>query len=91
MACLPTLTRAQAPAPTPLLRDLVLRTDTLSFSLSHATFLVKGEPHLYFTYRRDDETVDLTVVPYQPQKPLRLVRSADFQLLDSLTLAPDGK
>ncbi|ALD21495.1 hypothetical protein [Hymenobacter sp. DG25A] len=91
LALLPTHTQAQAPAASPLLREVVLRTDTLSYSLSHSTFLVKGEPHLFFTYRRDDETVDLTVLPSQPQKPLRLVRSADFQLLDSLTLAPDGK
>ncbi|MBG8552200.1 hypothetical protein [Hymenobacter guriensis] len=85
----PSCVRAQAGAP--LLRELVLRTDTASYQLSRHVLAVKGEPHLYFTYRRDDETADLLVYP-QPdvRKPLRLVRSADFQLLDSLTLAADG-
>ncbi|GAA3922998.1 hypothetical protein [Hymenobacter algoricola] len=79
----PFAARAQAP----LLRDLVIRTDTARAALSRQTVLVQNEPHLYFAYRQDDETAELLVYPqtWRPQTPLRLRRSADFTLLDSLT------
>ncbi|RSK43922.1 hypothetical protein [Hymenobacter rigui] len=76
-------TRAQR---APLLRDLSLRTDTTRYSLSHNTVQVQGEPQLYFYYRQDDETAELLVYPETPGRAgLRLQRSADFTLLDSLT------
>ncbi|MBC8082311.1 MAG: hypothetical protein H7Z21_03810 [Hymenobacter sp.] len=76
----------------PLLRELVLRTDTTRYQLSRNTVAVQGEPQLYFYYRQEDETAALEVYPARPRAaPLRLVRSADFTLLDSLTAAPDGQ
>ncbi|UYZ63791.1 hypothetical protein [Hymenobacter weizhouensis] len=79
-------------AQVPLLRELTLRTDTTRYTLSRHTVAVQGEPHLYFHYRHDDETAELLVSPLNPAgAPLRLVRSADFQLLDSLTPAEGGQ
>ncbi|MDF7811940.1 hypothetical protein [Hymenobacter sp. YC55] len=75
----------------PLLRELVVRTDTTRYQLSRNTVAVQGEQNLYFYYRQEDETAELEVYPIQPRMPLRLVRSADFTLLDSLTLAPNGQ
>ncbi|MCA8829889.1 hypothetical protein [Hymenobacter pini] len=70
----------------PLLRDVSLRTDTTRYSLSRNTVLVQGEPHLYFYYRQDDETAELLMYPETPgRQGLRLQRSADFTLLDSLS------
>ena len=78
----------------PLLRELTLRTDTTRYLLSRHTVLVQNEPHLYFYYRQEDETAELEVYPQQlpSRAPLRLVRSADFLLLDSLTTVngPNG-
>jgi hypothetical protein len=81
---------AQSPL---LIRDLSLRTDTIRYSLSRNTVLVQNEPNLYFYYRQDDETAELLVYPQrvQPTAPLRLVRSADFTLLDSLTAIDGGQ
>ena len=78
---------ARAQTAPPLLRELVLRTDTTSYTLSRNTIDVQGEPSLYFYYRQEDETAELQIYPttWQPQAPLRLTRSADFQLVDSLT------
>lgn len=74
-------------AQNPLLREVVLHADTARYHLSRQVVTVENEPHLYFYYRQDDETAELLVYPTQfaPQRPLRLQRSADFQLLDSLT------
>ncbi|UOQ64595.1 hypothetical protein [Hymenobacter volaticus] len=75
----------------PLLRELVMRTDTTRYQLSRNTVAVQGEQNLYFYYRQEDETAELEVYPLQPRIPLRLVRSADFTLLDSLTVSPNGQ
>ncbi|MCB2408682.1 hypothetical protein [Hymenobacter lucidus] len=87
--CLALPARAQITAPSspPLLRELTLRTDTTRYSLSRNTIAVQGEPNLYFYYRQDDETAELLLYPvsWRPQAPLRLRRSADFVLLDSVT------
>ncbi|MBC6698546.1 hypothetical protein [Hymenobacter sp. BT190] len=73
----------------PLLRDLAIRTDTTRYLLSRHAVLVQNEPSLYFYYRQEDETAELEVYPAATpsRRPLRLVRSADFLLLDSLTAA----
>jgi hypothetical protein len=75
----------------PLLRELMVRTDTTRYQLSRNTVAVQGEQNLYFYYRQEDETAELEVYPLQQRTPLRLVRSADFTLLDSLTVAPNGQ
>ncbi|SHJ27247.1 hypothetical protein SAMN02745146_2706 [Hymenobacter daecheongensis DSM 21074] len=71
----------------PLLRELIIRTDTARYALSRHTVLVQQEPHLYFYHRQNDETAELLLYPtvWQPARPPRLRRSADFVLLDSLT------
>ncbi|WP_149867100.1 hypothetical protein [Solirubrum puertoriconensis] len=87
------LTPVTAKAQSALLRDVIIRTDTASYQLSRNTVNVQGEPTLFFWFRRDDETVELRLLPESKlpgQKPLRLRRSADFQQLDSLTLEADG-
>ncbi|MBO0358034.1 hypothetical protein J0X19_08775 [Hymenobacter sp. BT186] len=75
----------------PLLRELVLRTDTTFYQLSRNTIAVQGEQHLYFYYRQEDETAELEVYPlnFNTSRPVRIVRSADFLLLDSLTPVPN--
>ncbi|QNP51339.1 hypothetical protein H9L05_14920 [Hymenobacter qilianensis] len=80
-------TGSAAFAQAPLLREVVLHVDTARYHLSRQVVTVENEPHLYFYYRQDDETAELLVYPTQfaSQRPLRLQRSADFQLLDSLT------
>ncbi|TGE13845.1 hypothetical protein [Hymenobacter elongatus] len=88
LLCLTSPTLAQTvTSPPPLLRDLALRVDTARYSLSRTTIAVQGEPNLYFYYRQNDETAELLVYPqvWRPRVPLRLRRSADFTLLDSLT------
>ncbi|TGD79466.1 hypothetical protein [Hymenobacter wooponensis] len=76
-----------------LIRDLSLRTDTTRYSLSRNSVLVQNEPNLYFYYRQDDETAELQVYPQDLRRgaTLRLVRSADFTLLDSLMPAEGGQ
>jgi hypothetical protein len=75
----------------PVLRELVLRTDTTFYQLTRNTVAVQGEQHLYFYYRQEDETAELEVYPlnFQANRPVRIVRSADFLLLDSLTPVPN--
>ncbi|WP_375434338.1 hypothetical protein [uncultured Hymenobacter sp.] len=90
MGCLLTTLTSQAQNG-PLLRELVVRTDTTRYQLSRNTVAVQGEQNLYFYYRQEDETAELEVYPLQLRTPLRLVRSADFTLLDSLTAAPNGQ
>ncbi|WP_236647169.1 hypothetical protein [Hymenobacter busanensis] len=81
-----------AQAQVPLLRDVALRTDTATYQLSRHTVVLQGEPTLFFWFRRDDETVELRLTPEKTvgEKPLRLLRSADYQQLDSLTREADG-
>ncbi|RSK23992.1 hypothetical protein EI290_21170 [Hymenobacter metallilatus] len=60
--------------------------------MSRHTALVQGEPHLYFYYRQDDEQAELLVYPETPgRQGLRLQRSADFILIDSLTAMDGGQ
>ncbi|WP_324677999.1 hypothetical protein [Hymenobacter sp. GOD-10R] len=77
----------QTQTPGPLLRDLTLRIDTASYALSRNTIAVQGEPNLYFYYQKEDETAELQIYPtvFRANAPLRLIRSADFQLVDSVT------
>lgn len=94
LACLLLLSVSAAWAQqVPLLRDLSLRTDTTRYSMSRNTVMVQGEPNVYFYYRQDDETAELLVYPQlvRSTAPLRLVRSADFQLIDSLTAVEGGQ
>ncbi|MBT9392606.1 hypothetical protein KLP40_05470 [Hymenobacter sp. NST-14] len=89
MLCGATQAWAQRP---PLLRELSLRTDTSTFSLSRHSVLVQNEPHLYFYYHQEDETAELRVYPTaRAGSALRLQRSADFTLLDSLTPMEGGQ
>ncbi|RIY09816.1 hypothetical protein D0T11_11645 [Hymenobacter rubripertinctus] len=83
---------AQAQQAAPLLRELSLRTDTTTYRLSRNTVPVQDEPHLYFYYHQEDETAELLVQPTaRTGRPLRLQRSADFALLDSLTPIDGGQ
>ena len=76
----------------PVLREASLRTDTATYLLSRNTVAQAGGPALYFWYRRDDETAELRLYPAMaaPARPLRLRRSPDYQLLDSLSKEADG-
>ena len=89
LVCLAGEAWAQRP---PLLRELTLRTDTTDYRLSRNTVLVQDEPHLYFYYHQEDETAELLVYPAaRTGRALRLQRSADFTLLDSLTPIDGGQ
>jgi len=76
----------------PVLREASLRTDTATYLLSRNTVVQAGGPALYFWYRREDETVELRLYPANVaiNRPLRLHRSPDYQLLDSLSKEADG-
>jgi hypothetical protein len=73
-----------------LLREVSLRTDTASYQLSRHAVALQGETALYFWFRRDDETVELRLEPEKLAGPLRLLRSPDYQQLDSLSREADG-
>lgn len=87
-----TATAQTAPSGPPVLREASLRTDTATYLLSHNTVAQPGGPALYFWYRRDDETAELRLYPaaVAANRPLRLRRSPDYQLLDSLSKEADG-
>ena len=90
---LPHQVAAQTPlAGAPVLREASLRTDTVTCLLSRNTVAQAGGLALYFWYRRDDETAELRLYPANtaPARPLRLLRSPDYQLLDSLSKEADG-
>jgi hypothetical protein len=76
----------------PVLREASLRTDTATYLLSRNTVVQAGGPALYFWFRRDDETAELRLYPAAAasNRPLRLRRSSDYQLLDSLSKEADG-
>ena len=77
---------AQGQTSSNLLRDLALRIDTTRYTLSRNTIAVQGEPNLYFYYQKEDETAELQIYPtvFRANAPIRLIRSADFQLVDSV-------
>jgi hypothetical protein len=67
-------------------KEIVLKTDTLSFSLSKDHLTVQGERHLAFQYFREEEVCEVRLYPYSfdhPGKP-SLMPSGDYDIIDSL-------
>ena len=93
LAGVPRVVAAQAvPTGPPVLREASLRTDTATYLLSRHVVAQAGGPALYFWYRRDDEAAELRLYPANTANhhPLRLRRSPDYQLIDSLSQEADG-
>ncbi|MGV3502501.1 MAG: hypothetical protein ACO1O1_02255 [Adhaeribacter sp.] len=77
---------AQSPAPQPLFKEVVLKVDTAAYSITKDQIPFNGESHLSFQYHRETEVCEVNLYPisFQNIHHLRLARSADFDLLDSV-------
>lgn len=66
--------------------ELMLRTDTSSFTLSKNILKQKDGDYVFFTYDNNDEVCEVRLVPKTPSiaKNLRLLPSNDFFLTDTL-------
>jgi len=67
-------------------KDIVLKTDTLHFSLARDMMMVQGEKHLAFQYTREDEVCEVRLYPYSFEntgKP-SLLPSGDYDIIDSV-------
>jgi len=67
-------------------KEIVLKTDTLSFSLLKDQITVQGERHLAFQYFREEEVCEVRLYPYSfdhPGKP-SLMPSGDYDIIDSV-------
>src|SRR5690606_789997 len=70
---------------TPVFQDIILKTDTASVRFSQNAVTFNGEPHLPFAYNREDQVAEINLVPATPNiQSIKLNRSADFSLVDSL-------
>jgi hypothetical protein len=68
-------------------KEIVLKTDTLSFYLSKDQITVQGERHLAFQYFREDEVCEVRLYPHSfdnPGKP-SLLPSGDYDIIDSVS------
>jgi hypothetical protein len=67
-------------------KEIVVRVDTTSFSSVGNLVRIGNLDYLPFRYQRDDEVCELLLYPHQVQKirSIRLVGSADYNLIDSL-------
>jgi hypothetical protein len=67
-------------------REVILKTDTLSFSLSKDVIVVQGERQLAFQYFREDEVCEVRLYPHSFEnlgKP-SLMPSGDYDIIDSI-------
>ena len=69
-----------------LFKNLILKSDTLEFSLTKDTISSKGIKYLYFYYAHPDETCELSLFPDTAAhiSKLELLNSSDFAKSDSL-------
>lgn len=69
-------------------RDLILKVDTLEYSLRNNSIKIDGRNQLFFKYDNEDEVCEVHLVPSQPfQKgSLSILPSGDFELIDSLLM-----
>jgi hypothetical protein len=74
----------QAPV-TPSFQDVVLKTDTAAYRFSQDAITFNGEPHFPFPYSREDLVAEVNLIPATNNlSSVKLARSADFVLLDSV-------
>ncbi len=67
--------------------DILLRVDTNTFSLIQNRFKYKDQEYLQFQFNRDDEEVELILLPKASAlDQLKIVPSGDFVIVDSLML-----
>jgi hypothetical protein len=69
-----------------ILKDVVIKTDTLQFRYTHDVIDYKGSSYFPFLFNKSDEVCELNLYPNLQMKPktLELMRSPDFELMDSL-------
>lgn len=84
--------RAQDPL-SRLFKEVVLRIDTLSFSLEEQGMQLGGDLHLPFEYSREENAVELRLTPRNPgyfeNRTLRVLPSGDYDILDSVAFVND--
>jgi hypothetical protein len=87
LVILPWAGKAQNTAYTGYFRDVVLNTDTSTYSLSNNQIIFKGEKHLAFEYRHEDAVAEIRLFPVSNANMggISLQPSGDFELVDSLT------
>lgn len=77
-----------------LFRDISLHIDTAAFSYPGDTVMYRQLPHLAFLYRTEEQVAELRLTPLDKvafaKRRLSLAPSADYDLLDSLTLVEDA-
>jgi hypothetical protein len=71
-----------------MIEDVVIRVDTLSFSLKKDKIKHGGETHLPFLYQQDEQIIEVRLIPKKTVffqfAELQIVPSSDFDLLDSI-------
>ena len=74
-----------------IFRDVVLRLDTATYSLSRDALELNGETRLPFYYQTETEVAEVLLYPAFPQQnhTVTLTRSADFELMDSVAFTKD--
>lgn len=73
--------------------EVVLNVDTGSYSILHHKIKVNGKEYVAFRYVREDEECEIELIPKSVTllKSLQLINSADFSVVDSLSLVNDNK
>src|SRR4051794_18318923 len=69
----------------PSFKDVVLKIDTTSYRFSTHAIQFNSETQLAFPYSHEDQVAEVSLIPSSPQiQSVRLARSADYELLDSV-------
>lgn len=74
-----------------IIRNLILKTDTLEYSLKQNTVIINGEKQIAFRYEKDDETSEIKL--YKDDRmnvtKIEILNSQDYQILDSVVCFND--
>lgn len=75
-----------AQLPSEIFDKVEIRIDTLVFNSSLHTIMYNGERHLYFEFTDNDPVCEVRIIPRDISitPDLKLIRSSDFDVLDSL-------
>jgi hypothetical protein len=72
-------------------KNIILKLDTLEFSLQRNSIFSGNEKKIYFEYKKGDEVCEITLFPVNNLKPamISLLPSGDFDVIDSLVKIND--
>jgi hypothetical protein len=70
-----------------LIKDLIITTDSMKFSLSETSLQHKSQSYLYFVLSSPSDEVEITVIPAKQGEVLdiELVESSAYSVIDALT------